>query len=189
MVELETINLLVQKVGVSAAAIATVVGVRSYIVSNKRAQDTRDRELETRRISLIDSISSRIMTLEALRIWNEIMRYEWIDYEDFVRKYGSMYNPEANAKRQFFYGTYDSLGAMLRKGMVEKEDLYDHGVYAVIQIWAKYKSTIEESRKRLNGPYWLSDLEYLANEMMKVHLKNDPSFKVPKTAGVILPEK
>jgi glutamate/tyrosine decarboxylase-like PLP-dependent enzyme len=49
MVDLETINLLVQIVGVSAAAIATVVGVRSYIVSNRRAKEARAMELETRR--------------------------------------------------------------------------------------------------------------------------------------------
>jgi hypothetical protein len=48
LVELETINMLVQIVGVSAAAIATVVGVRSYIVSNKRTEEARRRELETR---------------------------------------------------------------------------------------------------------------------------------------------
>jgi hypothetical protein len=59
MVELETINMLVQIVGVSAAAIATVIGVRSYMISNKRAeeakrkeQETRDRELETRQAQL-----------------------------------------------------------------------------------------------------------------------------------------
>jgi hypothetical protein len=78
---------------------------------------------------------------------------------------------------------------MLRKGMVEKEDLYDHGLYAVIEFWAKYRSIIEEGRKRLHGSFWLSDLEYLANEMMKVHLKNDLSYKIPETFGVILPEK
>jgi hypothetical protein len=117
------------------------------------------------------------------------MRCEWTDYEDFIRKYGSNYNPEAGAKRSFFYGTYDSLGSMLRKGMVEKEDLYDHGLYAVIEFWAKYRSIIEEGRKRLHGSFWLSDLEYLANEMMKVHLKNDPSYKVPETFGEVLPEK
>ncbi len=50
MVDLETINLLVQIVGVSLAAIATVVGVRSYLVSNKRAHETKDSELETRSV-------------------------------------------------------------------------------------------------------------------------------------------
>ena len=44
MVELETINLLVQIVGVSAAAIATVVGVRSYILSNRRAEEAKSKE-------------------------------------------------------------------------------------------------------------------------------------------------
>ena len=59
MVELETINILVQIVGVSAAAIATVVGVRSYIVSNKRAEEARRRELETRQAWLFMQVYSK----------------------------------------------------------------------------------------------------------------------------------
>jgi isopentenyl diphosphate isomerase/L-lactate dehydrogenase-like FMN-dependent dehydrogenase len=189
MVELETINMLVQIVGVSAAAIATVVGVRSYIVSNKRAQETRDRELETRRISLIDSMASRLQTPEAMKIYQEIMNYEWRDYEDYVRKYGSAYNMEAAAKRLGTWNVYNSVGAMLRKGIVEPEDVYDLGAHGIVQLWVKYRSIIEESRRRINGQDWLRDLEYLAGEMTKVKLKRDPSYKVPETFGIRLPDK
>ncbi len=59
MVELKTINLLVQIVRVSAAEIATVIGVGSYINSNKRAQQTRDRELETRQAQLFMQLYDR----------------------------------------------------------------------------------------------------------------------------------
>jgi hypothetical protein len=45
LVELETINLLVQ-----------IVGVRSYIVSNRRAEEARAMELETRRAQLYMSL-------------------------------------------------------------------------------------------------------------------------------------
>jgi hypothetical protein len=182
MVDVQTIGVLVTATSVSIAAIY-------YIMTLRTQQKNMKLTLETRRIGLIDNISSRLQGLEGQRNYQEVMNYEWTDYEDFIRKYGSRYNQEAAAKRNFFYGTYDSLGAMLRKGMVEKEDLYDHGLYMVIEFWAKYRSIIEESRKRLHGSFWLSDLEYLANEMMKVHLKNDPSYKVPETFGVRLPEK
>jgi hypothetical protein len=178
-----------QTVSYIIAALSFAVTCAYYIMNLRNTQKNMKMTLETRRIGLIDSISSRLQGLEGNRNYQEVMRCEWTDYEDFIRKYGSNYNPEASALRSFFYGTYDSLGSMLRKGMVEKEDLYDHGLYAVIEFWTKYRSVIEEGRKRLHGSFWLSDLEYLANEMMKVHLKNDPSYKVPETFGVILPEK
>jgi hypothetical protein len=79
---------------------------------------------------------------------------------------------------------------MLRKGIVERKDLYDHfSSTGFIQFWAKYKSVVEEGRKRLNGQDWLRDLEYLADEMLKEKLERDPSYKVPETFGVRLPEK
>jgi hypothetical protein len=56
MVELAEIGLILQTISVMSAAKAAVIGVRSYINSNKRAeeakkkeQETRDRELETRK--------------------------------------------------------------------------------------------------------------------------------------------
>ncbi|MCX6654018.1 MAG: hypothetical protein NTY03_02730, partial [Candidatus Bathyarchaeota archaeon] len=89
MVELETINLLVQIVGVSAAAIATVVGVRSYIVSNRRAEEARKRELETRQAQLFMSIYTKSTEYEFRKrqIWL-LSKMHWVDYYDFIRKYG-----------------------------------------------------------------------------------------------------
>jgi hypothetical protein len=171
------------------AATGVLVAAVFYILNLREQRRNMRLTLETRRISLIESIASRIITLEGGRILQDLMRCEWTDYEDFVRKYGSLYNPDANAKRLFYYGTYDSLGAMLRRGIVEAEDLSDHIGTGVIDFWAKYKPVIEESRRRLHGPNWLRDFEYLAGEMMKELIKKDPSYKVPESFGVRLPEK
>jgi len=48
MVELAEIGLILQTIGVLSAATAAVIGVRSYINSNKRTEEARGRELETR---------------------------------------------------------------------------------------------------------------------------------------------
>ncbi len=76
------------------------------------------------------------------------------------------------------------------KGMVEVEDIYDHvlGV-GFIQFWSNYRPVIEERRKRLNDQDWLRGHMYLAGEFMKEKLKRDPSYKLPETIGVCLPEK
>jgi hypothetical protein len=90
MVELETINLLVQIVGVSATAIAAVVGVSSYINSNKRAeeakrkeQDTRDRELETRQAQLLMGVFQSLVTPEMMEANLKLQGIEMKKAEDW----------------------------------------------------------------------------------------------------------
>jgi hypothetical protein len=135
-------------------------------------------------------MASHLTSIEGTRNYQDLMSYEWTDYEDYVQKYGSLYNPEANVKRQVMYNRYNNVGAMLRKGIVEREDIYDHiASTGLIQFWAKYRPIVEEGRKRLNGKDWLMDFEYLADEMLKEKLERDPSYKVPETFGVRLPEK
>jgi len=52
MVELAEIGLILQTISVMSAATAAVIGVRSYINSNKRAEEAKRKEQETRNLEL-----------------------------------------------------------------------------------------------------------------------------------------
>jgi hypothetical protein len=52
MVELAEIGLILQTISVMSAATAAVIGVRSYINSNKRADEARKKEQETQELAL-----------------------------------------------------------------------------------------------------------------------------------------
>jgi hypothetical protein len=52
----------------------------------------------------------------------EIMNYEWKDYEDFEKKYGSDNNVEAASKRYSLWSDYNHVGTMMRKGIISVED-------------------------------------------------------------------
>jgi len=172
--EIQTAYYMVAATGVLIAAV--------YYVMNMRAT------LETRRIGLMDSIIARSINEESMKNYFELLRYEWSDYEDFERKYGSENNVEAAAKRYTVWNTYDALGMMLRKGMVKAEEIFDVGS-PIVFIWAKYKPIIEENRRRYNGQSYLKDFEYLYEEMMKVKLKMEPSYRVPETLDKYIREK
>ena len=58
-----------------------------------------------------------------------------------------------------------------------------------IYQWAKWKDIIAEQRKRYNGSNWLKDFEYLADEMLKIMLREDPKFKVPETFSSYIPDE
>jgi hypothetical protein len=180
---------LLQSVSYIVGALGVCVAAIYYAMVLREQRRNMRLTLETRRIGLIDSITNRLVTENTMNSFLELMTYEWKDYEDFEKKYGSDNNVDAAAKRFGLWISYNSMGAMLRKGLVEAEDLYDLGVQGAIFLWGKYKAVIEENRRRFNGLDYLRDFEYLAGEMMRVKLLRDPSFRLPETFYKYVPDK
>jgi hypothetical protein len=180
---------LLQSLSYAAAAVGVCVAAFYYAMVLREQRRNMRITLETRRIGLIDSIITRTINEEGMRSYFELLRYEWKDYEDFERKYGSENNVDAAAKRYATWAIFNSVGMMLRKGMVEAEDLYDMGMMTPLFIWGKYRPIIEENRRRYTGQYYLKDLEYLAGEMLRVVKERDPSYTVPETLDKYVPDK
>jgi hypothetical protein len=178
---LETVSYIVGALGVFVAAVFYVLNLR---ISQRNMRLT----LETRRIGLMDSLIARTINKETMKGFFELLRYEWSDYEDFERKYGSENNIEAATTRYTVWNTFDSLGMMLRKGIVEAEDIYNVASISLF-LWVKFKPIIEENRRRYNGESYLKDFEYLYEETLKVKLSRDPSYRIPETLDRYVPDK
>ena len=169
MVELETINLLVQIVGVSSAAIATVVGVRSYIVLNKRAQETRDRELETRQAQLFMPLYAYYSQTEFPRnLHNIYVKWKWTDPEDFFEKYGPEADMDAWSQVQSMGNYFRGVGVLLKDGLVDSRMVYDLLYSPITMYWDKIESIAKEYRVKYNQPESFMFIDYLYNEMMKI---------------------
>jgi hypothetical protein len=172
------------------AATGVLVAAVFYVLNLREQRKNMKLTLETRRVALLDSITTRLIDEEMIRSGLQLLRYEWNDYGDFERKYGSENNLEAAAIRISMWSRYNSFGTMLRRGFITGDDLYDLGVQSqIIWIWEKFKRVIEENRRRYNGVDYLSDFEYLAGEMLKMMVKRDPSFRVPETLDKYVPDK
>ena len=182
LVEIQAAYYMVAATGVLVAAVY-------YVMTLRTTQRNMKQTLETRRIGLVDSLITRTINVEGYKRFFELLRYEWKDYEDFERKYGSENNVEAASKRFAIWHDYNSTGMMLRKGLVEAEDLYDMGMIGVIFLWEKYRPIIEENRRRYNGQNYLRDLEYLAGEMLRVVRERDPSYRIPEALDKYVPDK
>jgi len=182
MVELSVIRDCITIFGVLA-------GFSYYVLTVRANQRNMRQTLETRQISLIDNMVRRSMDVEGFRNLFELLRYEWEDYGDFERKYGSENNVEASSKRFSLWQEFNLIGLMLRKGLVTADDLFDMGMQGVLFLWEKYKSIIDEERKRYLGKNWLRDFEYLAGEMLKVVQKRDAAYIVPETLDKYVPDQ
>jgi hypothetical protein len=173
MVELETINLLVQIVGVSSAAIATVLGVSSYINSSKRAeeakkreQETRDRELETRQAQLLMQIFDRVNNKDFTRDWGETNYFwKWTDNKDYWKKYGT--NPEEYPKLKSVIDTYEGIGAILENKLVDPKMIYGVLRADPILYWEKFSPILKEFAERAGESMMYLGFELLCNEMRR----------------------
>ena len=117
-----------QTVSYLIAALSFAVTCAYYIMNLRNTQKNMEMTLETRRINIINSLTSYGVSPDGMKVYFEILNYKWTDYDDFERKYGSNNNMEAHAKRNSIWAGFNVCGAMLRKGQLKTEDLYDIGL-------------------------------------------------------------
>jgi hypothetical protein len=173
LVELETVNLLVQIVGVSAAAIATVVGVRSYILSNKRAQETKDRELETRQAQLFMQIYDR---------WTFDIGEKFWDFLEVDIKTAEEYMDKIKTDKKYARQTailsryHEGVGVLVRFGLLDIKYIAYLASWPTRVYWEKLKPIVGEVRRLQNAPRADSESEYLYNRLME-YIGEHPELK------------
>ena len=167
MIDIQLIGILITATSVTFAAIYYTTTVRINQRNSK--------------IALTNNIMQSILNEQAHRNWIELMNMEWQDYEDFERKYGSDVNPDNYAKRMSVWQSYNMLGHLLRTKVADAETCYISGGTFSIFIWEKFKPILNEHAIRYVGRDGYTGIEYLAEEMLKLRKKADPSYQIPET--------
>lgn len=168
MVELETINLLVQIGGVSATAIAAVVGVITYINSNKRAQESRLREIETRQAQLFVQLFSHYNTREFVEDYMKVISNEYTSLEDWYKKYFYIEGKDSLFPSWIRVGRFfDGTGILVRKSLIDIDLANELLRELVIQSWEAMKLWVYDSRKGTKNDAVWRNFEYLYEEVKK----------------------
>ena len=179
---------LLQSVSYIAGALGVCIAAVFYVLNLRISQRNMRQTLETRKLQFVTSITNQLNSEEGHRRYTELMNMEWKDYDEFERKYGSDNNLDNAAKRFCVWYTYNTLGMLVREKLVEPELLYPI-LSGLINHWTKFKDVIKEQRKRYGNMDDLSDFEFLYNEIHRVTLSRDPSFKIPETFTHYVPDK
>jgi len=158
MIELTVIRDLVAIVGVLAGL--------TYYMMTVRNQN------KARQTQTLMQLRDRWLDKEWSADYVELLESNWDDYDDFVRKYDSAVNIEHYTKRYRMWTFYDGVGYHLYKGLIDSESVYHlmQGLGAGMQ-WRKWKSVIEEQRRRWDNPDWWKWFEYLAEEESKMRVE------------------
>jgi hypothetical protein len=186
---LQSVSYIAGASGVCIAAIFYILNLRISQRNQELTLKAQQQTLETRKLQFVTNITNQLNSEEGHRRYVELMNMEWKDYDDFERKYGSDYNIDNTAKRFCVWGNYNTLGMLVREKLVEPELLYPIIDCTVLNHWSKFKDVIKEQRKRYGPEDDLSDFEFLYNEILRVTLSRNPSYKTLETFGHYVPDK
>ena len=185
MVELAEIGIILQTIGVLSAATAAVIGVRSYINSNKHSeeakkkeQETRERDLETREAQLFMGVFAHMMNPEFAEAERTLQDAKFESFED----YSKLLKDEKFAKSLSVVSYWlEGIGVLVRENLIDIRlpTLLYSGM--ITWYWEKYRPMCLASRKEWDYPRVMAEAEYLADKV-KEYAKLHPELgiSIPK---------
>jgi hypothetical protein len=162
VVYLQSAAYIAQVVGVVGTLTAAFIGVRSYVNSNKRAEEARRRELETRQAQLFMGVYQTWATKDSQRQLEKVLAFNFKDYEDWVRKYGPVGdNPEDHSSWDFVMTYMDGLGSLVKRDLIDPRFVAELMGLPVIFVFQKFRSVI--LGQRIRSPLLYGNFEMLYN--------------------------
>lgn len=152
MIGVTEISAIVAAVGVLIGVVLTVVELRNLV--------------KQRKSDLLMRLHLAFSTKEYSEIILKYLSTEFDDYDDFVNKYGLLFN-EGPVQTVFWSvgNFFEGIGILVKNRFVDIALVAE--LFAVGPFWLKWKPLIEGTRKHYNGPDLLAWFEYLYNEVKK----------------------
>ena len=154
--------LLLQTVSLGVASASIVIGVIYYILQIRNQTTIRKTDLMIR---LYSSIQNR----EYMDAFVLLMSAQFQDYEDYVKKYGSLLSPEASMNRTLssVLAPLEMVGTLLYRKHIDIGFVYDvFGVATIKTLYEKFMPIIQGGRRDFE-PGWCVGFEYLHDELLR----------------------
>ncbi len=159
--------------------ISVPVGVFYHIMTLRNTRKNQQLTLETRQAQIFMNIyNNSFNNPQFWEYFQTIRLLQWKDLDEYQAVFDYI-NPETRDNRlaiTMILGFYEGVGVLV------KENLLDIRMVALLmtgqtkEIWEKLEPVVEEYREYYNYPRWVSEYEYLYNELMK-HLEEHPELK------------
>jgi hypothetical protein len=168
--------------------VGLLVGIYYYVMTLQNTKRNQQMQLEARMTQMTTQLYSWLFQTESMVEYGEILNWDWEDYDDFERKYGSDNNVLAYAKRNRIWCIFSVLGSYLRQGLVEIDTIYQLNVMTLLQ-WYKWREIIEEQRRRYYTPSFMGDWEYLVKRLIEHGEEIGDPWTPPASLSKYIPDK
>jgi hypothetical protein len=154
----------IYEISAIVAAIGVLVGVIYYVLDLRH-------QTKMRHTDLVMRLYSDWGSEELQKAVGTVMRLEFKDYDDYVKKYGSSLTTDAFAGIWKVAWFFNGVGVLVQGKLADVELVDKLFGYMILGIWEGLKPIIEGMKKQLS-PHAreqraLEWFEYLYNEMKK----------------------
>jgi len=150
----------ITEISALVAAAGVVVGVFYYILEMRHQNKVRQTDLITR-LSYDVSVNR-----EFLEATIDVMKTQFSDYNDFVRKYGDPISKNQVPLSFMMVGNFfEQIGVLYRNKLIDLPLVIQ--LFPVSLLWEKMKPLAEGMRSEYHTPGFFEYFEYLHNEMKK----------------------
>jgi len=155
---------LLQSLSYVAAAIGVCVATAYYVMTLRNQN-------RTRRAQLFMQIHEQWRDRNFIkRFYDALNNWEWEDEGDFWNRYGQGPNEEAFITVIEVAWYFDSVGQLLRDGLIDIGLVYAMYSDRVIRLWEKFLPIVEGLREQYRNPDYYGNFEYLYDELKKRHV-------------------
>jgi hypothetical protein len=171
----------IQTITVVIAGISVVIGVINSIMSNRKAEAQRQIELktqeltlqaqqqalETRQAELFSQIYNRWNSRDFVKAYGRVRyKYRWKDFPDWTTKFHPEIDDEAYADFMTLNATFEGLGVLVKKGLLDiylVEDLFSQ---RIIWYWEYvHQPMLKDTREYTSDPTQYDSIEYLYDQL------------------------
>lgn len=121
---------------------------------------------KTRQAQLILNIYNR-MDADWLEAFQIVMRADFTNYQEYHDKYSYDANPEYKRIENTISTFFEGLGTIVREGLLDIRFIASMQGGTTRRYWEKMAPIVKEGRVVGGYPRWLSETEYLYDELMK----------------------
>jgi len=110
-------------------------------------------------------------TDEFLRAYHEItVLQQWEDFNEWNEKYGALTNPDAFLKFQKICEFFNTIGLLVKTGVIDENIPYEQGADVILIVWIKVEPLVYIMREGAPGLY--APFEYFAKRCEAIREKN-----------------
>jgi hypothetical protein len=172
------------------AATGVLVAAAYYVMNIRTTHRNMKTTLDTRQAQLYMAIYQDLTSTETIDKFIKILNMQFKDFDEYERKYGSDNNPDFFTTRYSYVQKMNSIGWLVKQGLIDKMWIYEIYGWNIIWTWKKMEFVTKETEKHY-GVFGSSDwFEYLYNEMKKgSDGREERSIRVPETFSQYIPLK
>ncbi|MGD0805325.1 MAG: hypothetical protein ABSA11_14800 [Candidatus Bathyarchaeia archaeon] len=164
LVTLQSAAYAAQIVGVVGTLTAAFVGVRSYIGSNRRAEDARTRELDTRQAQLFMGIYEAMYSESFQESAIESLYMKINDINEYI----SMIEDPQRSKKFSIWGMWlEGQGVLVREGFVDVKLVAELTGGLIVMWWRKWGPFILSFRRMGDNSRHMVEAEYLVRRVVE----------------------